>query len=251
MIPKQTLRIAALIFLLLPWCLGLGGRPEKPDSHMYVSKPVKVRIPEKQDKAPGAAKPATRPEASAASAGAAQKPAARQKPSGAEAKRAEIPVSSGADAGSAPADKAVQSAEKELKDLMLTEQEALYGDEQRLYTRKGRVDPFEPFLRKPEPEGGEGKEAEIERRKPQTPLERIALSQLKLTAILQVPSENQAMAMVEDPTGKGYIVKEGTYIGEKGGRVSQILEDRIIIREAYKDVFGKIAEREIEKKLQQ
>ncbi|MFW6333735.1 MAG: pilus assembly protein PilP [Desulfosalsimonas sp.] len=142
------------------------------------------------------------------------------------------------------------SPEKELSELMLTEQEALMGSEERYYTRRGRVDPFEPFLRREEAERDEQEGEEIQRREPRTPLERIALSQLKLTAVLRIPGQEKAVAMVEDKGGKGYVVKEGTYIGENGGQVSDIIRDRIIIQEKYKDVFGKIAVREIEKKLQ-
>ncbi|MFP4158137.1 MAG: pilus assembly protein PilP, partial [Desulfobacterales bacterium] len=140
----------------------------------------------------------------------------------------------------------------ELGALMLDEEEALYGSEERYYTRAGRVDPFEPFIQKEGSENGEEQEQEqeVESREPQTPLEKIALSQLKLTAVLREPDKDTAIGMVEDKDGRGYVVKEGTYIGENGGQVEDVLRDRIIIQEKYKDAFGKIAVREIEKKLQ-
>ena len=52
-----------------------------------------------------------------------------------------------------------------------------------------------------------------------------------------MPNENKAL--VQEATGKGYIVKAGTYIGLNSGKVVQILKDRIIIEEEVEDVYGK------------
>ncbi len=252
MISNRSIGIAVILCFLVPGLLGLGGRPDAPtEPGEQKSKSVKIERPQKAPdrqeagSEQAAAAPAeiqqTRPESGEAATGQPDevKPEARQTGTGEE-----IP------AEAYTPDDAITS-EEELGDLMLSEQEALFGDEERLYTRKGRVDPFEPFLRRPEPEAGSDEQGEeIRRRKPQTPLERIALSQLTLTAVLRMSPEKGPIAMVEDPTGKGYVVKKGTWIGDQGGQVSEILSDRIIVHEEYKDVFGKIAEREIEKKLQ-
>ena len=126
---------------------------------------------------------------------------------------------------------------------------ALIGKKERFYSRKGRVDPFEPFLRKPEPDiYSDGKDT-LKRRVPRTPLEKIELSQLKLTAVLRTPTKIRAL--VQEFSGKGYVVNEGTYVGNKGGQVSKILRDRIMVAEKYLDVFGKISVREREMKLRQ
>ena len=45
--------------------------------------------------------------------------------------------------------------------------------------------------------------------------------------------------MVEDGGGKGYMVYVGTLIGMSGGRVSQILPDRVIVEEKLDDSKGK------------
>jgi|GEM_PF-563953 len=133
---------------------------------------------------------------------------------------------------------------------LLGEKEALFGDQELYYVKKGRVDPFKPFLHKPEPKVLDTLSQEPQRRTPRTPLERIAIGQLKLTAVMRLTSQNQSMALVEDNNGKGYIVKSGTYIGEEGGLVSEIQESKLIIEESYKDVFGKASVRKIELKLQ-
>lgn len=242
MMRNRTLFLAALLVFLLPWCLGLGNAPKKQERDIHVSKKVKIDQQEDTGKTAGKEKPAQKSSAAA------------EARSESEAGAPEIAPAEEQEqiSGNGEGLEDASSAEKELEDMMLTEQEALLGDEERYYTRKGRVDPFEPFININEEESPNSpeEEQELERRKPQTPLEKIALSQLKLTAILHVPGKNKSIAMVEDQTGKGYVVSQGTYIGEKGGQIVDILEDRIIVEEKYKDVFGKIAVREIEKKLQ-
>jgi type IV pilus assembly protein PilP len=126
---------------------------------------------------------------------------------------------------------------------------ALIGKKERFYSRKGRIDPFEPFLRKPEPEVSMNGNSELKQRVPRTPLEKIDLSQLRLTAVLRTPTKTKAL--VQEASGKGYVINEGTYIGNKGGQVSKILKDRMMVEEKYLDVFGKISVREREMKLQQ
>jgi Tfp pilus assembly protein PilP len=118
----------------------------------------------------------------------------------------------------------------------------------RFYSRLGRLDPFNPFLYKPEPEVTATEQEQLQIRAPQTPLERMDLAQLRLTSVLRMAGRSRAL--VEEATGKGYVISEGTYIGNKGGQVSKILPDRVIIEEKYLDIYGKVAARERELKLQ-
>ncbi len=147
--------------------------------------------------------------------------------------------------GDMSVDMSGQKSEAQIRE----EVSALIGKKERFYSRKGRIDPFEPFLRKPEPEVITDGKAKLKRRIPRTPLEKIDLSQLKLTALLRTSTKSRAL--VQEVSGKGYIVNEGTYIGNKGGQVSKIYKDRILVEEKYLDVFGKISVREREMKLQQ
>ena len=75
------------------------------------------------------------------------------------------------------------------------------------------------------------------------------MSQLRLTAVLR--SQTKTRALVQETSGKGYVINEGAFIGNKGGQVSKIFKDRIMVEEKYLDVFGKISVREREMKLQQ
>lgn len=109
------------------------------------------------------------------------------------------------------------------------------------YSSEGKIDPFKPVLGTDEPEGAADRVGpapeEREKRIPQSPIEMVDLSQLKLTALILAPGRN--LAMVEDATGKGYIVKKGTYIGNREGRVTEILPDRLIVTEQGTDDLGK------------
>jgi hypothetical protein len=57
----------------------------------------------------------------------------------------------------------------------------------------------------------------------------VDLSQLKLVGIIRASSGNRAM--VEEASGRGYVIKKGTFIGINCGRVGQILKDRVIVDE--------------------
>jgi len=104
-----------------------------------------------------------------------------------------------------------------------------------IYNPKGKLDPFEPLFKAKRIALATKK---IRRRRaPRTPLEKVSLSQLKLVAIIRTTNENKAL--VQEATGKGYIVKKGAYIGLNSGKIVQILKDRIIIEEEVEDVYGK------------
>ena len=112
------------------------------------------------------------------------------------------------------------------------------------YDPIGKTDPFEPlFKEKPVPV----KKKERKKRIPRTPVERIDLSQLKLVAIILSPSGN--MALVEEASGKGYVIKKGTYIGTNAGKVVQIKKEQVIVEEEFEDVFGKVNTRQRDIKL--
>jgi type IV pilus assembly protein PilP len=103
------------------------------------------------------------------------------------------------------------------------------------YNPVGKRDPFKPFIalgpKKPESKA------------PLTPLQRYDVSELKLVGILKSPTGYRAL--VEDASGKGFIITKGTLIGRENGRVQEIREDRVIIKTSYKDIFGQIKEKEI------
>lgn len=120
------------------------------------------------------------------------------------------------------------------------------------YAPDERVDPFVPLF-KEEPETQEPEEKKTDGQpkpppRPPTPLEKLDLSQLKLVGIVRTPRGNKAM--VEEASGKGYIIDKGTYIGIHSGQVVDIKKDRIVVEEKDTDPMGKVTVRTREIKFQ-
>jgi len=117
------------------------------------------------------------------------------------------------------------------------------------YNAVGKVDPFTPLYKEEvekkavdvivKPKGPE---------RPRTPLEKLDLGQLKLTAI--VTTQGFKRALVEEASGKGYVVMVGTKIGLERGTVMEINKDRIVIEHQGEDDFGKVSSKKRELKLQ-
>ena len=116
------------------------------------------------------------------------------------------------------------------------------------YNPDGKIDPFLPLMKDEPQKVMPDTKTKKEKREPTTPLERVDLSQLKLTAIIRTPSGFKAM--VEEITGKGYIVSVGTYIGIHSGSVTNILKDRVIVEEEVEDALGAVSNRNTELKFQ-
>jgi type IV pilus assembly protein PilP len=116
------------------------------------------------------------------------------------------------------------------------------------YDPVGRFDPFEPLFKGQKSDLAASTKSSKEKRTPQTPLERVALSQLKVTAIIRSALGNKAL--VEDASGKGYVVQRGTYVGLNAGRVVDINKDRIVVEEEIENVMGELVLQNAELKLQ-
>ena len=113
------------------------------------------------------------------------------------------------------------------------------------YDPSGKIDPFEPLFK--EETAVATVKLKHKKRIPRTPLERIDLSQLKLVGIIMAASGNRAL--VEESSGKGYVIKEGTYIGTNGGKIVSIQKETVTVEEELEDVYGKVTTRKKELKL--
>ncbi|MFO7964934.1 MAG: pilus assembly protein PilP [Desulfobacterales bacterium] len=123
------------------------------------------------------------------------------------------------------------------------------GDLAYAYDPKGKLDPFVPIFRERRDAAEKKSESRRKvRRGPRTPLEKVSLNQLKLVAVMLASSGNKAL--VEEASGKGYIIKEGTYIGMNSGRVVDIGLDRVVVEEEVEDILGSLTIRNTEMKLQ-
>ena len=117
------------------------------------------------------------------------------------------------------------------------------------YDPKGKPDPFQPlFATEAQRMAPDKKKGKKKKRLPLTPLQRISLSQLKLVGIILSPTGNKAL--VEEPSGKGYIISKGTYVGTNFGRVKKVLNDRVIVEEEVEDFSGKMKPQRRELRLQ-
>jgi type IV pilus assembly protein PilP len=122
------------------------------------------------------------------------------------------------------------------------------------YNPKGKPDPFAPLFRDEPEQAAASAPTQVvskdkrKKRIPTTPLEKVDLSQLKLVATVR--SHNGNAALVEDASGKGFIVKKGTYIGINSGSVVQIVKDRIVVEEEIETLLGEISLQKRELKLQ-
>ena len=99
------------------------------------------------------------------------------------------------------------------------------------YDPTNKVDPFKSFIVvKRELE-------EAEKEKPKTYLETLDISQVSLSAIVLTDKGN--WALVRDSTGDGHVIKAGTFIGRRGGKVIKILEKEVIVREYHVSIRGR------------
>jgi type IV pilus assembly protein PilP len=100
------------------------------------------------------------------------------------------------------------------------------------YDPTGKPDPFKSFILAT---AAQEETAPKVVRRQLTPLQKMPLSEIEagLKAIIWGQLGNKAL--VEDATGKGYVVQEGTYVGQHDGIVKKIYEDRIIVEEYRRD----------------
>ena len=140
-------------------------------------------------------------------------------------------------------------------------------EEKYVYSPAGKTDPFDSFLVKPGARARatslssrdaalDDAEAIVSEGEPRTELEKIEISKLTLTSIIK--GEKTVLAMVIDPKGRGYYVKEGTKIGTQSGFVDAIVSEekqtdfgietvrKVVIKVPYRDRNKNIIYRSIE-----
>lgn len=229
-----TTKIACLFFFVV-FTFGCDSQTEPPQAPKVITQKIAVSTPAQ----PAPSKPGAQPPPAPIqqSAPTQQTPSAKpETPS-----KAIDPVPA--------AEKPLPAPEKKM--AAETDLEKLTADAAGGYSPAGKVDPFLPlFEEKPAApeETADVEKKKKKRRMPLTPLERVDLSQLKLVGIIQAPSGNKAL--VEEASGKGYIIKKGTFIGIHAGRVLEIQKDRVVVEEEVENVLGQFTLNKKELKLQ-
>jgi len=95
------------------------------------------------------------------------------------------------------------------------------------YDPSGKPDPFKPFILASRPQ----EEVAPKVRRQLTPLQKMPLSEIQAGLKAIIWGRLGSKALVEDATGKGYVVQEGTYVGQHDGIVKKIYQDRIVVEE--------------------
>jgi len=102
-----------------------------------------------------------------------------------------------------------------------------------------RKDPFKPFIQpkaeKPAPGKLRGEGA--------LPIQNYEVEQFKVSGIIVGLKENKALLV--DPTGKGYVVKEGMNIGPNNGVITKITPSHLEVAERHRDDTGKVTRRTV------
>lgn len=101
------------------------------------------------------------------------------------------------------------------------------------YNATGKTDPFKPFI---EADPAVKKQVQTDKKKgapkgrPLSPLQQAEIEQFRLVGIAG-NSERRTAVVEERASKKFYPLSVGTYIGPNGGRVAQILPDRVVVEE--------------------
>ena len=74
------------------------------------------------------------------------------------------------------------------------------------------------------------------------PLQKLTLSQVELVGII-LGNENRAL--IQESSGIGHIITEGTRIGENSGIVTKISLGKVMIKQHFKDYMGRVNTREV------
>jgi len=105
------------------------------------------------------------------------------------------------------------------------------------YDPRGKRDPFRSFrfVNADEEEASE---------KSFGPLADFELGQLELSAVIW--DATNPRALIRDPGGRSYIVREGSPIGKNSGQVIHIGDNLVLVKETYENYAGETTTKDVE-----
>jgi type IV pilus assembly protein PilP len=104
-----------------------------------------------------------------------------------------------------------------------------------------RRDPFKSFVPAPVVQQQiAGKSARTKGRSP-LPIQNFDTEKFKITGIITGLKQNSALVI--DPTGKGYVIKEGMQIGNNDGYVKRVTTSSVEVEETFRDDNGRVRKR--------
>lgn len=105
------------------------------------------------------------------------------------------------------------------------------------YDPRGKRDPFRSFRFAAE-------ETDEEQKRDFGPLGDFELGQLELSAVIW--DANNPRALILDPGGRSYIVREGSAIGKNNGQVIHIGDNLVLVKETYENFAGEQTTKDVE-----
>jgi type IV pilus assembly protein PilP len=130
-----------------------------------------------------------------------------------------------------PSSKTAVVKQEKVKPVLVQE-----AKEKPAYKISGARDPFQPFARAIQGESSE------ERSKITDPLQKLSLSQIELVGVIL---GKEKCALIQESSGIGYIISEGTLLGENSGIVTKIAQDNVTVKQHFKDYMGRVNTREV------
>lgn len=106
-----------------------------------------------------------------------------------------------------------------------------------------KKDPFKPFIAVEAAPQQKARPMVRARTGELLPIQSYDVNKFKVAGIIIGLKENTAL--ITDPTGRGYVVKEGMLIGNNNGRISRITPSAIMVVEIYRDETGRIKKQTI------
>ena len=110
------------------------------------------------------------------------------------------------------------------------------------YQVEDRPDPFAPFVSGRAQTNPVVPDEIVENNEVLTGMQLFEPGQLTLVALMMTGGE--AVAMVQDFTGRGYLIEEGMKIGRRGV-ITRITEDKVLVEETATTRSGKVLKNEI------
>jgi type IV pilus assembly protein PilP len=108
----------------------------------------------------------------------------------------------------------------------------------------GKKDPFKPFATEPAPQGqSQPRPAGVARKRDLLPIQSYEVNKFRISGIITGLNENTALII--DPAGKGYVVREGMMMGINDGRINRITPSAIEVVEQYRDDKGHLRKKSI------
>lgn len=105
-----------------------------------------------------------------------------------------------------------------------------------------RRDPFRTYVQAPAAQKA-GRGVSTKPARDLLPIQSFDTERFKVSGIIAGIRENSALVI--DPNGKGYVVKEGMLIGSNDGRIKKITASTVEVEESYRDDNGKVRKRSV------